>query len=161
MELSRERYIESEYKKWEERFEIPFEKEFDVRALLSLQHQFLTLPEEHVKTKADVILTINKLTERLDLKRKTVIKDEDKLKVTFVVNDQRQLVDLEDILTSSMKDTTKNVLRHNPSSTTIKTEQYNIRIHVNNNDLRGQRSDFAYRVAPIRMTEPEHWQDRI
>jgi hypothetical protein len=147
---SRESFIESEYKKWEDKFEIPFEKEFDVRALLSLQHQFLSLPDEHVKTKADIIITISRLTERLNLKKKNILKDEDKLKVIFVVDDEVNKKELSDILTK-VTGVNDNDTFNTPSSVNIKTDQFNIKIVLNNDHLRGQRADFVYKVEPKKL----------
>lgn len=66
--LAREEYIEREFIKWKENFVIPFEKEFLVKAVLYLQHQFQSLPEEYVKAKADVLATIKRTMHDLGLK---------------------------------------------------------------------------------------------
>jgi hypothetical protein len=148
MELTRESYIESEYKKWEEKFEIPFEKEFDVRALLSLQHQFLTLPDEHIKTKADVISTLNKLNERLSLKEKKTFKFCDRKSILFIVEDSFHMKDLEQFLTSTIGNKKIDNTFNSTFHTKIKTEEFDIRISLDNsNTLRGQRADFVYKLT--------------
>lgn len=61
-------WVESEYEKWNGNFEIPFDKEFEVKAILALQHQFERTEDAHVKTKADILHMIT--TAKRDLKLK-------------------------------------------------------------------------------------------
>jgi CRISPR/Cas system-associated protein Cas7 (RAMP superfamily) len=63
-------WVESEYKKWEERFEIPFEQEFNIKALLGLRHQFTATQDDHVKTKMDLLWSMQKIESHLNLKPK-------------------------------------------------------------------------------------------
>lgn len=61
-------WVESEYKKWEEMYEILFEDEFNVKALLSLRHQFSATPDDHTKTKVDLLHAMKGLQRDLGLK---------------------------------------------------------------------------------------------
>jgi hypothetical protein len=70
MEQTRKEYIESEFKKWEEVYEIEFNQEFEIKALLDLQYQFSSTPREHVKTIGDLIHTMNQIKRNLNLKPK-------------------------------------------------------------------------------------------
>lgn len=66
----REAYVEREYKKWEEQFVIPFEQEFNIKALLGLRHQFNNTSDEHIKTKVDLLHAMKRLQEDMNLKPK-------------------------------------------------------------------------------------------
>lgn len=144
---SRESYIESEYKKWEERFEIPFQQEFNVKALLSLQHQFLSLPEDHTKAKADVIKTINDLQRNLDLKPKRKLSDNEKRKIMFVVDSSHQLSMFNAFLDAIIPRENKEQFLSTTGLTKIYTDTYEIKVVKNSSlNLRGQRADVVFNV---------------
>ncbi|MFK3936526.1 hypothetical protein ACI2JA_03290 [Alkalihalobacillus sp. NPDC078783] len=63
--------VESEYKKWEERFVIPFDKEFTVKTLIDLQDQFNNVPLNHTKEKMDLLQMIQRLQSNVNLKEKS------------------------------------------------------------------------------------------
>ncbi|MEH7116090.1 hypothetical protein V7128_01525 [Neobacillus vireti] len=144
--MSRESYIESEYKKWEEKFEIPFEQEFNIKAMLSLQHQFLTLPDDHVKAKADVMSTINSISKNLNLKKKKKLSDSEKYSIMFVVDDKLQKDRLEDLFTLSVSESQIENVHSSNNQTRIKTDLYQINIVVNGDILRGQRADSVFKI---------------
>jgi hypothetical protein len=146
-QVSRESYIESEFKKWEETFEIPFEQEFNLKALLALQHQFLTLPDEHIKTKADVMGTISRISKDLNLKRKRKLSDSEKYSIMFVVDDKLQKDRLEDLFTLSISENNLESVHSSNNQTKIKTDLHQINIVVNGeNRLRGQRADSVFKL---------------
>lgn len=63
-------YIYKEYKKWEEKYIIPEEEEFNVKLLLQLRFDILTTKPEHTKTKFDLIEMAGRIQSRLRLKEK-------------------------------------------------------------------------------------------
>jgi hypothetical protein len=145
---SRESYVESEYKKWEDKFEIPFEQEFNVKALLSLQYQFLNLPDEHIKTKADIVATISRINKDLNLHRKVKLNDNEKRALLFVTSNKGQREILEDLLSSSIpNEEIENVLSTN-GHMRMKTDKYIINIYENGNSqmLRGLRADEVFKI---------------
>lgn len=144
---SRESYIESEYKKWEERFEIPFQQEFNVKALLSLQYQFMSLPEDHTKAKADVIKTISDLNRNLNLKPKRKLSNNEKRKIMFVVDSSHQLSMFNAFLDEIIPRENKEQFLSTTSLTKIYTDTYEIKVVKNNSlNLRGQRADVVFDV---------------
>jgi uncharacterized protein YfbU (UPF0304 family) len=144
-QASRVSYIEREYKKWEEKFEIPFELEFNVKALLSLQHQFMELPEEHVKTKADVMSTITRLQRDLNLKPKRKLQDNEKREYLFIVENAIQKLNIEELLINSSK--VEQVLSR-AYSTKITTDEFKIHIKMQDehSGLRGLRADTVLKI---------------
>lgn len=67
---NRREYVESEFAKWNNEYDIPFEQVFDVKAILDLEHQYLSTPDDHVKTKSDIVHTMQRLKSGLRLKCK-------------------------------------------------------------------------------------------
>lgn len=66
-ELTREQYVESEYEKWKERFKVPYEQEFNVKAMFELQWQYEKTPIEHIKTKRDILESIQRILHGMKL----------------------------------------------------------------------------------------------
>lgn len=143
--VSRESYIESEYKKWEEKFEIPFEVEFNVKALLSLQHQFMNLPDDHVKAKAEIMRTISDIQRTLNLKRKANL--ENKIEVVLLAKETGAKIDLVNFLHKLLNN---QILtgKQSMSKYEIETDTSRIRIvdAVNSENWRGMRGDFVYGI---------------
>jgi hypothetical protein len=88
METKRE-YIERELKAWKEQFEIPFEDEYKVKILHDLRYTYENTPDDHVKTKADIIHAIQNLARNLKLKPRQKLKREDK-EIHLIVTNNRQ-----------------------------------------------------------------------
>jgi hypothetical protein len=65
---SRHEYVEREFKKWSEEYVIPFDQEFEVKALLDLQWQFANTADDYIKSKTDIIVAIQRLKQGLKLK---------------------------------------------------------------------------------------------
>lgn len=146
--VSRESYIESEYGKWEEKFTIPFEQEFNVKALLSLQHQFLTLPDDHVKAKSDIMSTILRISRDLNLKRRVRLQDSEKISLLFVTTNKGQRDVLEDLLTSSTNNEKVESILSTSGHLRMKTDKYIINIYENSNsdNLRGLKADEIFKI---------------
>jgi len=63
-------YVNKHYEKWEELYEIPFDKQFDVFLLLQLRYDIIRTKPEHTKTKLDLIKMATEIQKSLKLKRK-------------------------------------------------------------------------------------------
>lgn len=88
--------VESEYKKWEERFVIPFDKEFTVKTLIDLQDQFNHVPLNHTKEKMDLLHMIQRLEGSLNLKENTNgVKT--KTNILFIAKEKHTLDDLQSL----------------------------------------------------------------
>lgn len=89
--MSRKEYIESELKKYNEVYEIGFQEEFDLKAMLDLQYQYIITPKEKIKTIGAIIHTKNQIMKNLNLKPRTKT---EKFKVLVIVNDERKQVNI-------------------------------------------------------------------
>lgn len=63
-------YVAREFEKWSERYEISFEQEFLIKSLIDLQRQFIETPDDHVRTRQDVLNMIIQIQSRLRLENK-------------------------------------------------------------------------------------------
>ncbi|RNB59375.1 hypothetical protein EDM57_04325 [Brevibacillus gelatini] len=61
----RERYVQEQFNLWNEKFNIPFEHEYELKKYFELQHQYDNTPDEHVKTKRELLDMMNKLKYHL------------------------------------------------------------------------------------------------
>lgn len=123
--VNRKEWVESEFKKWKERYEIPFEKEFNVKALLELKYQYYNTDDNHVKTKADLIHTIVKLQNDLNLKMKRKA-SENPVKLLFVANNSQQARSLFEFLINVID--RENIVKVFYNDRRITTKDYDIRI---------------------------------
>lgn len=64
-------YVSKEYEKWQEKYEIPYEDEFNIKLLLQLRFDILHTKPELTKTKIDLIEMAQRIQSRLRLKEKT------------------------------------------------------------------------------------------
>lgn len=100
----RERYVQEQFNKWSEHYIIPFEHEFELRKYFELQHQYDNTPDDHVKTKRELIDMMGKLKYHLPrLKPKLNNELYDKLLKAAV---KRQLVNVYPIDRGTGKTTT-------------------------------------------------------
>lgn len=148
-ELTREQYVESEYKKWEEKFEIPFELDFEIKALFELQHQFINTPDEHIKTKTDLINVIGRLKRDLNLKPIKKFNDKDKLKVLIIADNLSIKKEYEEFLSQILEGNIETQYLRNSKSDFV-TNTHKITIAVENELLRGWRADLVYRLQEDR-----------
>jgi hypothetical protein len=143
-QVSRESYIESELTKWKEKFEIPFEQEFNLKAMLSLQYQFLTLPEDHVKAKADLIHTIQRISGELRLK--PIKKITEKVDIVLLAKEIGIRSELFELLHNLLDGKINNEF-HNQNKSIIETDTLNIKLYQSDsNSIRGMRADYVYGV---------------
>lgn len=68
--LSMIEYVNGEYEKWQEIYEIPFKDEFNVRLLLQVRWDILHTQPEHTKTKLDLIRMAEDLRRSMRLEKK-------------------------------------------------------------------------------------------
>jgi hypothetical protein len=145
MEQTRKEYIESEYKKWEEKFEIRFQDEFNLKAMIELQYQFEITPKEHIKTIGDIVHTKNQIMKNLNLKPKVRLSDSQKREYLFIAESTTQKMNIEELF-----------LRH-PSVENVFTKTYSTRVTTNefkvhivmdngNDSLRGLRADAVFKL---------------
>lgn len=96
--MSKLEYMEKELEKWKENYNIPFEKEFDVKALLSLQYDFITLPEDYVKSKKDLIEAMQMIQKNLNLTKKKKLSENEKIRLLIVVESEAQLQNVSELI---------------------------------------------------------------
>lgn len=61
MSEAREQYVEREFKLWKDNYVITFDQEFIIKAMLGLQYQYNNTSDDHIKTKKDIIETIQRI----------------------------------------------------------------------------------------------------
>jgi len=83
-------YINKEYKIWEEKYQIPYEDEFNIKLLLQLRYDILHTKPELTKTKIDLIEMAQRIQSRLRLKEKQ--KTPNYNYTIMVIGDKLQLV---------------------------------------------------------------------
>jgi hypothetical protein len=83
---------EREFKEWKERYEIPFDQEFNVKQLLQIREEIEETPTEHVRTRKDLIDIADRIQYHMRLNPKLPEKQYDyKL---LVVGNNSQLYNL-------------------------------------------------------------------
>lgn len=150
MEQTRKEFIESEYKKWEERYEINFEQEFDLKAMIELQYQFEITPKEHIKTIGDIVHTKNQIMKNLNLKKKPFKKkDGSKYKILLLsdnIDSRDHLSDLFKLLLNKDVITFKQSL----NSTELLTNDFQLSIVNPLSDLsRGKSGDLVVDLSSM------------
>ena len=67
-------YVEDKFKEWNNKFEIPYGYEFQLKTMFELEEQFRETPKENVKTKRDILDMINRIYYSMyRLKEKKII----------------------------------------------------------------------------------------
>ena len=77
-------YVDNQYKEWQEKYDIPYEDEFNVKLLLQLRYDILTTKPEYTKTKLELIAMANSIQSRLRLKENS--KDTNNYRITSIKN---------------------------------------------------------------------------
>ncbi len=133
--------IKSEYKKWSEMYDIPFEKEFEVKALIELQCQYYATPNDHIRTKTDILNAIHNLKRNLGLKKKEIIHHEDKMRVLVIVDNYTYIKPNTDWFVKLVGEERILNLSESQSQATIVTDNTIIEIRVNSENVRGLKYD--------------------
>lgn len=88
--------VEREFKEWQERYEIPYTEEFNVKQLLKIREEIEETPTEHVRTRKDLIDMADKLYNHMRFNPKLPEKQYDyKL---LIVGNENQLHAIYDLL---------------------------------------------------------------
>ncbi|WP_140450363.1 hypothetical protein [Priestia megaterium] len=68
---SKKDYIESKLKDLLKDYEVTLMDEFSIKNIFGLEHDFMSLPPDHTKSKKDILDMINSLKTTVDLKKKS------------------------------------------------------------------------------------------
>lgn len=82
--INRESYVESQLAKWRESYIVKPEQEFMLKAMFELQYQYKNTPDDHIKTKRDLIEAVQRIMSSLKL---VPALSKDRFKVLVIVND--------------------------------------------------------------------------
>jgi hypothetical protein len=78
--------VEREFSEWKEKYEIPFNQEFNVKMLLNLREAIDETPNEHIRNKRDLIHTAMDIEQRLHLTSKEEIKENANERIEKILN---------------------------------------------------------------------------
>jgi hypothetical protein len=149
-ELTRESYIERELERWKENYIIPIEQEFSVRAMLGLQFQYDNTVDEHVRTKKDLIDTIQRILGSLRLKP---VLSKDRFRVLVIVNNNHQTINVYNMFQKMLFEkisfeNIKHASNGDMSVKNISTKHFDIRIEkANINLVRGLKADYILNLS--------------
>lgn len=134
----REQWVESEFKKWEEEFIVPFELEFNVKALLDMRYLFLTTPSEHTRTKIDLLRAMEHLQDSFMGRLKKKTKYEMKPEVLIAVNNKFQKQEISDLFERILGEA---VIKANKLGDSDKYETSSVKITIKpkTSDFKGYR----------------------
>jgi hypothetical protein len=149
-ELTREEYVESELKKWKEEYIIRFDQEFLVKSMLELQYQYRNIPDEHVKTKNDLMRLITQTMHELRLKPNL---NKDGFKILVIAKDDDQAVRTYNMFQKMFADSIpfddiQVISPYRVNIPKINTKNFEIRIETAHiNLLRGMRADYILNLS--------------
>ena len=139
---SKNEYVEQKYNKWKEKYDIPDYEEFMLKSMFDLEHQYNNTPDEHIKTKSDILRTINDIKKDCNFKysKSQKIENIDKNIILIVTdNDDRYLREIFYDMLGKEVINYKNV-RNN---SVIITNKYIIKFKEKDSDnLRGMRCNY-------------------
>jgi hypothetical protein len=144
--ITRKEYVERELEKWKDEFEIPFIKEFNVRALLDLQYSYAIADPTHIKSKSEILRTVSLVQDELKLVKKKKNANVEPIKLLIATDLSIQLIG--DMFINLIG--TDNILKI--ASTRdyyhFRTSNYQIEI-IRNNDIliRGKKFDLFYKLS--------------
>lgn len=147
---SREIYVESELNKWRESYVVKPEQEFMLKSMFELQYQFKITPDDHVRTKKDLIETIQRIMNNLRL---VPVLNKDRFKVLVMVNNDHEKVRVYDMFQKMFIDIIPlDDIKVNSSGRirvpVIDTKEFEIRIEkADLSYLRGTRADYILNLS--------------
>ncbi|PAD84865.1 hypothetical protein CHH57_02210 [Niallia circulans] len=161
-ELTREQFIEREYESWKERFKVPYEQEFNVKAMFELQWQYSKTPSDHIKTKRDILETIQRILQGMRLE--PVYKVDEHRRLIVFVNNDHQIATLHEMFKFMLnnkliiEDLKMNSVR---CKSVLETKNLAIDIEVPKSELsyRGIRADYVLNLTSNKEID-EYFKDK-
>jgi hypothetical protein len=152
----RSEYVEREFQKWSEIYEIPFDQEFEVKALLELQGQYNEIPDKHIRTKTDILNAIHGIKGRLRLKKKVNLSNEEKLKVLVVVDHYSKIKEIVNIFARIINNEWIDYVKMYQGEATIQTKDAVIEFRPKNEmQIRGLKYDIYLNLTGDKQFENE------
>ena len=153
-------YVVNKFGEWKNRYDIPDHEDFNLKMLFSLEKQYIDTPEEHIKTKRDILSMINSIKNRMSYKyfdektEKTEdIKNKDKKIILVVTEDDDK--NLREIFYNMLGKEVINYINVRNNSV-INTNKYIIKFkEKNSNNLRGMRCDYFLNLTGDKEFENE------
>lgn len=142
--MSKEKYIEEKFKEWKEYYDIPFNKEFDVKALLGLQYDFNCLPHDHIKSKKDLLDAMYLIQRSISLTPKKKLEKPKRL--IIVTNDTSHLKEVFEIIELMLETNVKFVTNNNTHGY-FETDNLKVDIYIKSDKLRGKRCDMYWNLT--------------
>lgn len=142
--MSKEKYIEEKFKEWKEYYDIPFNKEFDVKALLGLQYDFNCLPHDHIKSKKDLLDAMYLIQRNINLTPKKKLEKPKRL--IIVVNDTSHLKEVFETI-EIMLGVNNKFVRSGITNAYFKTNDLEIDIFIKSENLRGKKYDVYWNLT--------------
>lgn len=140
----RAEWVESEYKKWEDRYTIPFASEFNIKTMLELKHQFYNTPDEHTKAKRELIEMMSRLQKDANLKP-NLSKTEESASILIASQSRNNIKFYYNLFSIMLKENILSTnIRADGFDGVIKTKDYQIEfLYTYGNDaLRGLKFDY-------------------
>ncbi|WP_442636463.1 hypothetical protein [Rossellomorea marisflavi] len=143
-EITRESYVESELKKWAEKYEIGLEQEFLMTAILELQYQYKHSKDEHIKSKGDLLKTITHALRDLNLKLKKKVTTY-KANILIKADNERQQREITDLVMKLVDQNNLVSTRISKNDSTIETDKFKLRTLTG--DTKGMRADHIFQLG--------------
>lgn len=106
--------IFKQFKQYQERFDINFKDEFYIMELIKLKEQYKATPNEHIRTKKDLMWLILDLEKSIKLREKPVIEQAfDNYKILIAVTN---ITDIEDIMLKGLFPNNGNTVKYTKMS---------------------------------------------
>jgi hypothetical protein len=141
---NKERYVDENLELWKEKYNIPLDQEFNLKALFGLQYDFMATPSEHVKAKKDLIEAMQLIQRNLNLTPKKKL--EKLKKLIIVVNNSSHLKEVFEIIELMLGTNVKFVVNANTHGH-FETDNLEIDIYIKSDKLRGKRCDMYWNLT--------------
>jgi hypothetical protein len=145
-EITRESYVESELKKWAEKYEIGLEQEFLMTAILELQYQYKHSRDEHIKSKGDLLKTITHALRDLNLKPKPNPSTY-KANILIKADNERQQREIAELVMGLIDENCLVHSRITRRDSRIETDKFNLSILMG--DVRGMKADHVFQLGGL------------
>ena len=137
-------WVESEFTKWKERFEIPFVDEFNVKVMLGLRYDYENTPNDHYKAKGDILHALCEIRHALDgvLIEK---KPNAKRKIMVIVDNDSEVLEYAQMLMKNLDNVDSKKIYRDKAE--IGTNEFRFVIIKNNASLRGHRCQALFDLS--------------